>query len=116
MQPKAMKRLKLSNIKVRRAKTRRERKWKNSTAAEDAALEENSHSLAFSDLIGFNEEEEKMRALLKRIGKAKAMLERMKDSKALVDEMEDTRALLLRSLEAVHALNTKIVEHNINVE
>ena len=99
-------------MKVRRAKTRRERNWKNSTTIEDAAFEENSPSLAFSDLIGFNEEEEKMRTLLKRIGKAKAMLERMKDSKALVDEMEDTRALLLRSLKAVHALNGKIVEHN----
>ena len=78
-------------------------------------MEENSHSLAFSDLIGFNEEEEKMRALLKRIGKAKAMVEKMKDSKALVDEMEDTRDLLLRSLKAVHALNIRIVEHNHNV-
>ena len=106
-------------MKVTRAKKSRERKWKDSTAVEDAAAQENGHSMAFSDLIGFNEEEEKIRALLKRIGKAKAMIERMKDSKALVDEMEDTRALLLRSLKAVHALNTKIVEHNkhnINVE
>ena len=75
-------------MKVRRAKKSRERNWKNSSAADEAALEENSHSLAFSDLIGFNEEEEKMRALLKRIGKAKVLLERMKDSKALVDELE----------------------------
>ena len=79
-------------------------------------MEEISHSLAFSDLIWFNEEEEKMRALLKRIGKAKAMVERMKDSKALVDEMEDTRDLLLKSLKAVHALNIRIVEHNLNVD
>ena len=87
---------------------------------EDAVIKrEDDHSLAFSDLIGFNEEEEKMRALLERIGRAKAMMERMKDSKTLVEEMEDTRALLLRSLKAVHTLNTKIVEHNkhnINVE
>ena len=81
---------------------------------EDAAVGEIGQSMAFSDLIGFNEEEEKMRALLKRIGKAKAMIERMKDSKALVDEMEQTRALLLKSLEAVHALNSKIVEHNVH--
>ena len=86
----ASKRLKLTmeNYKGFESQKSRERNWKNSSAADEAALEGNSHSLAFSDLIGFNEEEEKMRALLKRIGKAKVLLERMKDSKALVDELE----------------------------
>ena len=78
----------MENYKGFESQKSRERNWKNSSAADEAALEGNSHSLAFSDLIGFNEEEEKMRALLKRIGKAKVLLERMKDSKALVDELE----------------------------
>ena len=99
---------------MRRAKLSREQKWKKSMETiEDAVVKrEDDHSLAFSDLIGFNEEEEKMRALLERIGRAKAMMERMKDSKTLVEEMEDTRALLLKSLRAVHELNNKILEHN----
>ena len=68
---------------MRRAKLSREQKWKRSMETiEDAVVKrEDDHSLAFSDLIGFNEEEEKMRALLERIGRAKAMMERLEFTK-----------------------------------
>ena len=100
------------NIKVKRAKQIRANKWKNSTAKDELITEEEDHTLSFSELIGFSEEEEKMMTTLEKIEKAKVLMEKMKDSKALLNEMKRTRALLLRSLRAVRALNSKIIEHN----
>ena len=56
---------------MRRAKQIRANKWKNSTTKDELITEEEDHTLSFSELIGFSEEEEKMMTTLEKIEKAK---------------------------------------------